>query len=44
VADEVHGGLTDPVQHVVAPDVQRNEICIQLISHDDPPSVGSTVR
>ncbi len=43
IADEVHGGLADPVEHMVAPDVQRDEIDIQLISHDDPLPVPGTV-
>ncbi|BBY21899.1 hypothetical protein MSTO_21040 [Mycobacterium stomatepiae] len=43
MAGEVDSGLTDPVEHLVAANVQCDEIDIQLISHDDPLPVPYTV-
>ncbi|BBX39567.1 hypothetical protein MSIM_10180 [Mycobacterium simiae] len=43
VADEVHSGLADPIEYMVAAHLQRDKLYIQLISHDDPPPVPSTV-
>lgn len=37
MADEVHSGLADPIEHVIATNVQRDEIGFQFISHDGPP-------
>jgi hypothetical protein len=36
MADESHSGLTDGIEHVVAANMQRGEIDLQILSHNAP--------
>ncbi|SON63940.1 hypothetical protein MSIMFI_05471 [Mycobacterium simulans] len=44
MTDEVHSGLTNRIEHMIAPNVQRDEIGIQLRSHNDPPFPSALSR
>ncbi|GAB7145938.1 hypothetical protein LRC484719_45430 [Mycobacterium riyadhense] len=44
MANEIHSGLTHRIEHLVAPNMQRDKIDIQLPRHNNPLNRSVAVR